>query len=169
MRRLARAGGAALRPTVATCVFLSVAAAACAAARDDRLAPADVAAIRAADSAYVAAWLRDDTVAVLATLASDAVLMPAGQHPLATRAAIEAFWWPRDGSRTTLLAFVRAIDEIGGSGNVAYLRGSDSIAFRYEKGVQRSTQSVRTMSLALLAREPDGRWRIKRMMWGTRQ
>src|SRR5688572_12501787 len=54
----------------------------------------DERAIRALDSVFVAAWLRDDTTAVLGTLAPDAVLMPAGQGVLATLAAVRAFWWP---------------------------------------------------------------------------
>ena len=37
----------------------------------------DERAIRALDSVFVAAWLRDDTTAVMTTLAPDAVLMPA--------------------------------------------------------------------------------------------
>src|SRR5262245_23414103 len=69
----------------------------------------DERAIRALDSVFVAAWLRDDTTGVMNTLAPDAVLMPAGQHVLATPNAIRTFWWPSDGSRTRILTFDRAI------------------------------------------------------------
>ena len=68
----------------------------------------DERAIRHVDSAYVAAWLRDDTAAVLQTLAPDVVLMPAGQRPLATPNDIRAFWWPGDGTHTKILAFDRS-------------------------------------------------------------
>jgi len=48
------------------------------------LSPADERAICQVDSLDIAAWLRDDTAAVLRTLALDAVPMPAGRRPLAT-------------------------------------------------------------------------------------
>lgn len=129
---------------------------------------ADERAIRAVDSAYVAGWLRDDTVAVLGTLARDAVLMPAGQHPLATPNDIRAFWWPSDGSRTKILTFGRTIDEIAGEGNVAWVRGTDTLTYRYDKGTTHSQLGSRSMTLAVWRRQADGGWRISRMMWGIR-
>ena len=102
---------------------------ACAPAEPRVLSSADERAIRQVDSLYVAAWLRDDTAAVLRTLAPDAVLMPAGQRPLATPNDIRAFWWPTDGSRTKILTFHRVIDEIAGDANLAWVRGTDTLTF----------------------------------------
>jgi len=124
--------------------------------------------IRALDSAYVTAWLRDDTAAVLATLARDAVLMPAGHAPLTNREAIRAFWWPRDGSRTRVTAFARQIEELGGNEDLAYVRGSDSLAFTYEKDTTRLQQRIVSTTLGLLRRDANGRWRVSRMMWYAR-
>lgn len=130
---------------------------------------ADLQAIRSVDSAYVAAWIRDDTTGVLATLAPDAILMPAGQHPLIGTAAIRAFWWPQDGSHTKILTFVRQLDEVDGRGDVAWTRGTDTLTFTYGKGTTpASAMGSRSMTLALLRRQPNGDWRISRMMWGTR-
>ena len=129
---------------------------------------ADERAIRQVDSLYVAAWLRDDTAAVLRTLAPDAVLMPAGQRPLATPNEIRAFWWPSDGSRTKILTFHRVIDEIAGDANLAWVRGTDTLTFLYDKGQTHSQIASRSMTLAVLRRQPDRSWRISRMMWGTR-
>src|ERR1051325_3053495 len=98
------------------------------------LTAADSRAIRSVDSAYVAAWLRDDTAGVLATLAPDAILMPAGQHPLVGASEIRAFWWPQDGSHTKILTFVRQLDELDGRGDVAWTRGTDTLTFTYAKG-----------------------------------
>ena len=130
------------------------------------LSTADRAAIRGLDSAYVDAWLRDDTAGVLATLASDAVLMPAGQRPLTDRAAIRDFWWPRDGSRTRITAYTTTIDEITGAGDLAYVRGTGELAFIYEKAGVRSEITSRNMTLTIVKRGPEGRWRIARRMWG---
>ena len=87
-----------------------------------RFTPDDERAVRAVDSVYVAAWLRDDTAAVMNTLARHAVLMPAGQRILPTTDAIRAFWWPSDSSHTRILTFQRTIDEVGGDANVASIR-----------------------------------------------
>jgi ketosteroid isomerase-like protein len=147
---------------------LLVVSAACGGVQRAALPAESVRDIRAVDSAYVAAWLRDDTAAVMATLASDAVMMPAGHHSLTTPEAIRGFWWPNDGSHTRLLAFVRRIDELSGEGDIAYVRGSDSLAFIYEKDSVRVQQQSRSMTLGVLRRGADGRWRISRMMWATR-
>ena len=141
---------------------------ACAPAELNVFGSADERAIRQVDSLYVAAWLRDDTAAVLRTLAPDAVLMPAGQRPLATPNEIRAFWWPSDGSRTKILTFHRVIDEIAGDANFAWVRGTDTLTFLYDKGQTHSQLASRSMTLAVLRRQPDRSWRISRMMWGTR-
>lgn len=125
--------------------------------------------IRALDSVFVAAWLRDDTTAVMNTLAADAVLMPAGQGVLTTPDAIRAFWWPSDGSHTRILTFQRAIDELGGEGGIAWMRHTDSLTFTYAKGGTTSSLTSRSMSLAVLRRQADGAWRFSRVMWGARK
>jgi len=45
------------------------------------LSDADRQAIRALDSTFVSAWLRDDTAAVLSTFSPQAVLLPPGGKP----------------------------------------------------------------------------------------
>lgn len=147
---------------------IALAMLACSPAATKSFSPADERAIRLVDSLYVAAWLRDDTAAVLRTLAPDAVLMPAGQRPLATPNDIRAFWWPGDGSRTKILTFHRVIDEMAGDANLAWVRGTDTLTFTYDKGQAHSQLASRSMTLAVWRRQRDGSWRISRMMWGTR-
>jgi ketosteroid isomerase-like protein len=130
------------------------------------LSARDREAIRALDSAYVTAWLRDDTAAVLATLAPEAILMPAGVRPLVGDSAIRNFWWPTDGSRTRIVHYESTIDEIDGQEPVAYARGAGTLRFTYEKDTVRVEQSSRTMTLTILVRQDDGEWRIHRRMWG---
>jgi len=131
--------------------------------------PDDERAIRGLDSAFVAAWLRDDTTGVMNTLAPDAVLMPAGQTILATPNAIRAFWWPSDSSHTRILTFQRTIDELNGAADVAWIRRTDSLTFTYAKGGTTSSLTSRSMSLAILRRQGDGTWRFSRVMWGARK
>jgi ketosteroid isomerase-like protein len=135
--------------------------------RSSALSPQDRAALHRLDSAYVQAWLRDDTAAVMATLSPDAVLMPAGVGPLQGDSAIRRFWWPRDGSRTRITAYQSSIDEIDGAPPLAYMRGSGTMSFSYEKDTVRLQQTIRNMTLTVAARQADGTWRVRRRMWGN--
>lgn len=127
----------------------------------------DRAAIRALDSTYVEAWLRDDTSAVMETLAPHAVLMPAGVQPLQGDSAIRRFWWPDDGSRTRVTRYTTTIDEIAGVPPMAYVRGTGELTFVYDKDTTHLEQTTRNMTLTVVSRQADGTWRIHRRMWGV--
>jgi ketosteroid isomerase-like protein/tetratricopeptide (TPR) repeat protein len=140
------------------------------AARDTTsLSGADRAQIRAVDSMFVRAWLHDDTTAVLGLFAQDAVLVPPNAAPVVGRDAIRAWWWPRDGSRTRILSFARQIDEINGSHELAFMRGTASLSWSYQKSGRTTKQASRSNDLVILARDPDGTWKIVRQIWNTRQ
>jgi ketosteroid isomerase-like protein len=141
---------------------------ACGAHKDQArpLTARDSSAIEAVRRAYVRAWLEDDTAGVLATLDPTAVLLPPGRLPVAGHEAIRAFWWPRDGSRTSIRSFDWTMDELAGTTELAYTRGVSTLGWRYEKDTVRSEQLTRSVSLTILARDRHGQWRILRQMWG---
>ena len=132
-----------------------------------QLSDADRAAIRALDSSFVTGWLRDDTTAVLALFASDAQLLPPGSQPVVGVDAIRGWWWPSDGSRTRIVSFVRSIDEIVGTQDLAFMRGTGTLRWTYTKNGSTSTQSNRSLDLIVMARDATGSWRIIRQMWTT--
>ncbi len=125
-------------------------------------------AIEAAHAAYGAAWRVNDRAAVLATLTPDVVLMPSGTAPIEGLAAAQAFWWPDDGSKTTITAYESTIEEVRDSGDVAAVRARSSMSFTSEKGGEVSEHTTSSMSLSVLERGDDGRWRIAVRMWGRR-
>ena len=128
----------------------------------------DRAAIHAVDTAFVRAWLRDDTTAVLALFHPDAVLLPPGSEPVEGLAAIRAYWWPGDGSHTRITSFTREIAEIGGTPELAYVRGRATLSWVYRKAGNESAQTSRSTELVLLTPDASGRWRILRQMWSQR-
>lgn len=130
------------------------------------LSSEDVQAIRSLESAYVEAWLRDDTTAVLATLDTAPVLQPAGQRPLVGLEAVQGFWWPGDGSETRILSYEITVDEIGGMGSWAFSRGTGAMTFTWRREGPPQTISSRSMSLTVYRRNAKGDWRIARRMWG---
>ena len=131
-----------------------------------RLTAQDSIDIEAVRAAYVQAWLADDTSGVLATLDTAAVLLPPGRLPLKGEREIRSFWWPTDGSRTTITAFDWALEEVVGTRELAFTRGVSTIGLRYVKDTVRVEQTTRSTNLTILVRGADGRWRILRQMWG---
>ncbi len=125
----------------------------------------DRAAIRALDTAFVQAWLRDDTAAVLRFFHPNAILLPPGAEPVEGLAAIRAYWWPTDGSHTRIKSFTREIVEIDGTPELAYFRGTAALGWVYQKGGKESTQSGRSTDLVLVTPDASKQWRILRQMW----
>jgi ketosteroid isomerase-like protein len=134
--------------------------------RDQELTARDSSAIEAVRSAYVRAWLADDTAGVLATLDSQAVLLPPGRLPVKGQRDIRAYWWPDDGSHTSITDFDWKFEELTGTPQLAFSRGISTVAWRYQKDTVRSEQTTRNTNLTILRRGSDGRWRILRQMWG---
>jgi ketosteroid isomerase-like protein len=86
--------------------------------------------------------------------------------PVAGRAAIRAFWWPSDGSHTTITGFDWILEELAGTPDLAFTRGISRVAWRYQKDTVRTQQTTRNVNLTILTRSADGKWRILRQMWG---
>jgi ketosteroid isomerase-like protein len=62
--------------------------------------------------------------------------------------------------------YTTTIDEIAGTQDFAYMRGTGRLSFVYEKDTLHLEQTNQNMTLTVLARAADGRWRIRRRMWG---
>lgn len=124
-------------------------------------------AVRAVDSAYVRGWVANDPTAVMATLTTDAVIIPDGMAPIQGDSAVRAYWWPEDGSETRVIDYETTIQEVGGAGTTAYLRGTGRLSFDWRSDPSEEWQaySSRSVWLALLARGLDDRWRMTHRMW----
>lgn len=125
----------------------------------------DLASIRALDTAFVNAWLRDDTAGVLRLFDPAAILLPPGAAPVAGLAAIKAYWWPSDGSHTRITAFTRDVAEIDGTRRLAFLRATASLAWVSPGSRSRTPHTSRSTDLVLVSRDSIGHWRIVRQMW----
>ena len=133
--------------------------------RTGTLSDHDRAAIQALDTAFVQAWIRDDTAGVLALFHPDAVLLPPGGRPVEGVRAIRAYWWPDDGSHTRITAFRRNLSEVRGTPDLAWFRGDATLGWVYAKNGKEASQTSRSTDLVLLAPDSTGRWRIIRQMW----
>jgi uncharacterized protein (TIGR02246 family) len=131
----------------------------------ERLSADDTAKIKNVNEAYVAAWLKNDSTAVMKTLAPDAVLIPQGTRAIKGSQAIKQFWWPR-GGKTNVKAFTATTEEVGGNDDVAYVRGTFKLSFTYEDGSNKLERTNNGNYLMIMKRQADGNWRISHRMWG---
>ena len=131
------------------------------------LSPEDEARIRAVSKAYCDGWLsKDAEERVLRLFAKDAVLLPHhGLEPVTGEEAMRRFWFPKGGPVTTVTKLTQSIDEIGGSGDVAYMRGHHSVSWTSGSGPGAPATSLSGTFLMILRRQPDGSWRITHHMW----
>ena len=130
------------------------------------LSPDDRERLRAMSQAYCAAWLGNDEAAVLALFTKDAVLLPHhGLEPVVGEDAIRAFWFPKGGPPTRVTRLTQTVDEVGGSGDFAYLRGHSAVSWVAGTGDGAKTASNAGTFLNILRRQPDGSWRITHQMW----
>ena len=129
------------------------------------LSPAEVARVRLVNESYAAGWRKNDPAAVRATFWSDAVLIPQGSAPVRGMAAIDRFWWPAEGPKTTVTGFAVTTDEVGGSGSIAFARGTFRLDFSYEDGGKTVSRTNRGNYLNIFRRDAKGEWRISHRMW----
>lgn len=122
---------------------------------------ADLEAIKAADRAYVTAWLSNDSERVIKTLASNPVIIPSGLQAIKGLDSIRQFWWPRDSPPAEIIEFEISQQEVGGDGDFGFVRGTFLLDFTFD-GQQYSNRGT---YISLLHLEPDGVWRISHRMW----
>ncbi len=155
-------------PLLLTLVIFSLSLATCGPERpavSRTLSETNRAAIGALDTAFVQAWLRDDTAAVLRLFHPRAILLPPGATPVEGLSAIRAYWWPPDGSHTRITGFTREITEIDGTLDLAFFRGTATLGWVYQKDGKETAQTSRSTDLVLVAPDSSGKWRIIRQMW----
>jgi len=146
-------------PTLIVCVL--VAAIGCSSGSEKSLSSLELEGIKAADQAYAAAWLTNDSEQVMATLTSDAVIAPSGMPAIEGPAAIRQFWWPEGSPPANITGFVLVQYEISGHGDMGFVRGTFSLEFEYDGEMY----TGRGVYFSLLRRVAGDSWKISRRMW----
>ena len=134
--------------------------------KTEGLRSTDVSAIRAVLERYRASWLANDAEGIRGTFTPDAVLMPHhGVAPVVGMAAINQFWWPANASKTTIVKFVQTVDEVDGSGSLAYLRGRSEVAWKVAAPSKLHSWHNSGNFVAILKKRADGKWLISHLIW----
>ena len=133
------------------------------------LSQSDVAKIRRVNDGYADGWRRNDRAAIMGLFRSDAVIIPSGLKPIQGLEAIAHFWFPENGGKTTVTKFDHTTDEIGGSPDCAFVRGTFAFDFTYEADGKSDHLSNAGNYLMLLRRDTVGEWKITHRMWADRR
>jgi uncharacterized protein (TIGR02246 family) len=133
------------------------------AAADKPLAAADLAAIRASDSAFVTAANAGNAAGVAATYQPDAHLMPPNMATIEGRDAIQKFWGGLLEASNVKLGLTS--DEVEGRGDLAYSRGRYTFDITPKgKGEPGHDEGK---YLEILRRQSDGSWRYAVDMYSS--
>jgi uncharacterized protein (TIGR02246 family) len=125
------------------------------------LSEEDVAAIRAADDAWIQAFRDNDDAALVALYSEDAVIMPPNEPAVESRAAVRAY---HEADLVTVTEYSESILEIDGRDGLAYIRGTSSMVGIGEDG-EPVTESSKF--LVILRKQADGSWLITHEIWNS--
>ena len=145
------------------CIFLIVCATASWAGT---LSADDIAKIKQVHREYEQAWLKGDANAVRVLFTEDSVLFPPhADKPRLGRKGMDEFWFAAGGPPTKITKLVVIPKDIGGDGQLAYVWGSDEVAWTTTQDGKTTSTSHKGIFLNVLKKQADGRWKISHHMW----
>ena len=129
------------------------------------LPASDIAAVRKTNAAYPAAWMGNDSAAVMRLFSADAVLIPHhGDAPVEGEAAIRRHFWPPNASFFQLDAFQMKPAEVAGCADLAYALGRFEIEYTAEAdGVRKKYANAG--NYVMILRKHGDLWLISRYIW----
>lgn len=130
-----------------------------------RLTTPDESAIRAIHDAYVRGWLEGDEDGVMALFQDDAMISPSGLRPITGTAEIRKFWFPKDGSVTTIHHFTSDILLLDGDDQVAMTSQKTRLDWSWASAGKRVAKEQWGYATTLYCKQRDGTWRIWRQSW----
>ena len=114
---------------------------------------------------YVNGWLDDDTSMVLGVFADSAVIVPSGMQAIKGKEGMKSFWFPEDGSTTTVEEYVAEIIDIKLNDSLAYTREKGELRFSYKKEDFSINQNSRHNALTVYQKQDSGEWKIISRIW----
>jgi len=135
-------------------------------AADGRLSDSDISQIREVHKRYESTWLNGDNDGVRALFTDDSVLLPPHSGtPRLGRVGMDAFWFPAGAPPTKVTKLEVVIKDIGGDGQIAYVWGTDAVAWITQQNGKEITSSHKGTFLNVLKKQPNGEWKISHHMW----
>ena len=130
------------------------------------LSPEDIEKINGVHTKYEQAWLKGDANAVRALFTADCVLLPPhADMPRIGQKGLNEYWFPPDAPLTQITKLVVTPQSIGGDGQIAYVWGTDEVAWTIVQDGKTTRSSHKGMFLNVLRKQADGEWKVSHHMW----
>ena len=129
----------------------------------------DIAKIKRVHALYQEAWLRGDAGGVRAVFSDDCVLLPPhGDIPRIGQKGLNEYWFSPDAPLTQITKLVVTPQNIGGDGEIAYVWGTDEVAWTTVQNGKTTSASHKGMFLNVLRKQTNGEWKMSHHMWNDR-
>jgi uncharacterized protein (TIGR02246 family) len=125
----------------------------------------DEALIRAVNRKYVNEWLKNNEQGVLSLFTDDATLAPSGMNPIKGKKEIKKFWFPADGSVTTIEKFTNDIQHVFIDGDIGETSQLDHLVWSYKKGATSMRKEQWGFATTVYKKQTNGEWKIIHQMW----
>lgn len=129
------------------------------------LSDEDIEQIRRICRDYSEGWEDNDSARVLGLYADSSVINPSGLLPIQGLDSIRNFWFPNDGSITTIHSYDLEILDIGGAGDFAYTYERGNLSFTYVKGDFRMDRETESYAITIYQKMESGDWKITNRIW----
>ncbi len=114
------------------------------AAADGSQSTDDIAKIKQVHKKYEEMWVKGDADGVRDLFTEDSVLLPAhSDTPRIGRKGMNEYWFPPDAPPTQILQLTVIPTDIGGEGQIAYVWGTDEVAWTTVQNGKATTVSQR--------------------------
>lgn len=125
----------------------------------------DKAAIRGINQQYVQAWLAGDEEGVLSLFEPNARISANANTVIEGIDALRAFWFPKDGSLTTIHQFESEVLSVDISGNTAASFQKTKLEWSYEKEAYQISKIQYGYAHGIYQRQVDGTWKMSSLNW----
>jgi len=118
------------------------------------LSDEDIAKIKKVHARYEETWLKGDATGVLELFTEDCVLLPPhADKPRIGQQGLKDFWFPPNAPKTTITKLIVTPENIGGDGQVAYVWGTDEVAWTTEQDGKTTSASHKGRFLNVLRKK----------------
>ena len=125
----------------------------------------DEVAIKKIQQDYVNGWLGNNETAVLSLFEDDALIQPSSLCPMDGLQKIRQFWFPKDGSITTINHFEIKLLYVHVENDTAISSGLSFLDWSYKKDTTAFSMSQKGVETTIYLRRANNKWMIWRQMW----
>ncbi|WP_425391906.1 YybH family protein [Ekhidna sp.] len=125
----------------------------------------DRAAVEQIRKDYVSGWLQNDQKKILTLFNENATIVPSGLFPMKGIEQITKYWFPDNGSTTTIHSYAVELINLKGTDSMAYSLEKGTLNFTYTFNDFTMTKESTSHATTIYQKNKDGKWEITSRMW----